>query len=462
MNDSCNNFETFSMRVDTVKKTGSNVISFPNLRRGEQTGLTQKSFPVRWLGMLALTTVGAIWALSPASHAASLSTPGLEPDVSSIVFEGEPQVVAQLMGAVVGPEKTPKRELKSLSSGGASERRVVVSQEDVQLEDIPTMADLMSTVEKLESQYSLKGRYPKTLGEKYSGFTYESNGGRFELSAGPHVYDSAQGLLQKESEAAKPDYAIAGYLESKSEGWGPWREESQVLTQPGRKKRAGLEWLTQAAVTPQWSARMYFPVGEQFTGYCFRRADGSTAYDSGELLYDGVTGTFQMKLHRKEYQEGRPLVSELLETELQEGTPGCELVGDSSLLTDLGFVSGVKKSEPVVRVSTSTRLKLSSSTLLDEMALATFSQQKEVLVAGRFSGGTKVSKASAVGRLTVVDKIGQVHQVRVRAGRSGDFDWVVGQLCANDSQDAAVKVMESAAYDDAYTRKSKKSIVAGQ
>ena len=68
MNDFVNNFETFSLRTAAVKKSGSKIISFPKSRRTEQTGLTQRGFPVKWLGLLLMTSVGAAWAVSPGVH----------------------------------------------------------------------------------------------------------------------------------------------------------------------------------------------------------------------------------------------------------------------------------------------------------------------------------------------------------------------------------------------------------
>ena len=69
-------------------------------------------------------------------------------------------------------------------------------------------------------------------------------------------------------------------------------------------------------------------------------------------------------------------------------------------------------------------------------------------------------KVAAVGRLSLVDKMGQIHQVRVRAGRSENYDWVVGQLCpVAEPQD---EVAVSKAYNDAFRHKTESTIIAGK
>jgi len=64
-----------------------------------------------------------------------------------------------------------------------------------------------------------------------------------------------------------------------------------------------------------------------------------------------------------------------------------------------------------------------------------------------------------VGRINISDKLGQVHQMRVRAGRASDYDWVVGQLCpVGEGSDVAV----TDAYDDAFGRKTESTVIAGE
>lgn len=445
-----------------MKKTVSKVISFPKPRRTEQNGLTQRSFPARWLGMLLLTTMGAAWAISPASDNSSSTLPKID----SVVFEGEPQVVAQLMGTVVGPNDTPGAELKALSALGGADRRVVVGQRaEGDKESSPrSLANFRRAIENVESDFSESGSYPAIPGSdgSFKGVGYRTNGQAFKLEGSALAYDSRTGITSVDEESDAPDakFAITGHLSSVSEGWGPWKRERTDFSRNGRKVKSDLDWLSDAPVTPAWSARMYFPVNTEHTGYLFRKADGSSAYTSGELLYDAVSGTFQMKLRRDKRKVGRQFSANLLEQELSSHQ-GCKWVGDVDLLADFGFVKK-DKDDGLVSISSPKHLQFSAHEALDGLSLASFSRHKDALSSTKFVGSDdeKDRKVAAVGRLNVVDKLGQVHQLRVRAGRGDGYDWIVGQLCPLEEADQDLAV--SSAYDDAYDRKVERSIIAGK
>jgi hypothetical protein len=328
-------------------------------------------------------------------------------------------------------------------------------------------AKILAAVEQLEADYSLDGRSPAVpaTDSELKEFSYRTDGDRFEIERGNVCYDSASGIQIKAAEkAGRPAYSITGYLETVEEGWGPWRRSKQLLTSGGKDDQQKLGWLAQVPETPAWSARMYFPIDEEHTGYYFRRPDGSSAYQSGELLYDGVSGTFQVKLHRKEEAtEGKLLSARLMEKELNGDLSACELVGDSGFLADLG-ISTPSTEEPVVHLSSSSPLRFSAHDALDGLLLASLGRHSRALDADEFTGAGVEQSGSmaAVGKLRMVDKLGQVHSLRVRAGRGGEYDWVVGQLCPLEGSDSEVKVAESRAYDDVLDKRAKATIVAGE
>jgi hypothetical protein len=446
-----------------VKKSASKIISFPKLRRTEQTGLTHRGFPVKWLGLLLMTTVGAAWAINPGPQETAPSGM-VHPD--SVVFEGEPQVVAQLMGAVVGAEGVPQAELRALSALGSSKKRVVVtppSQSEEEVESSTRISDFLAGVEKLEGEMASTGRYPaiptKEAGVKKAG--YRTTGDDFKLETETYCYDSNSGFKMVEvEEPVEQPYRVIGFLEGVSSGWGPWKKEEQKLSTAGGQQLSGYTWLENGPVTPSWSARMYFPIDRETTGYAFRRGDGTTAYSSGEIVYDAISGTFQMKLHRTDQVAPSSLNPDKLETELDVSGPGCELAGDAQLISDLGFLNEAQEEAKVVHISSPVKLALSSHGAIDGLVLSTFSRHRKVLEGGEYTAPqeTKTS-ASLVARLNIVDKLGQVHEVRLRGGRGSDYDWVVGQLCPV-VEEAEVALTD--AYEGAIKRETKSTIIAGQ
>ena len=444
-----------------MKKTGK-IISFPKSRRSEQTGLTHKGFPVKWLGLLLMTTVGGAWAVSPGAD--EEVAPSSPKQVQEMVFEGEPQVVAQLMGAVVGSEGVPKAELRALSIRGSAERRVVVApMENAEAPARDEIGPFLAGVEKLESEMANSGSYPaipsSDANVRKAG--YRTTGERFKLESEHFYYDSGSGFtMADEQVVGSTNFRVAGFLESVTSGWGPWKRNGQQFEAKGGGKHSLYTWLEGAPVTPSWSARMYFPIDRETTGYAFRRGDGSSPYSSGELMYDAVTGTFQLKLYRNEVSEMQPMDSDKLEALLDHTSSGCELVGEPALLSDLGLLSRPEKEASVVRISTPVRLPLSADDALDGLALATLSRHQTAYQGGEYRAHQDAtSSVSVVGHMNVTDKLGQVHQMRLRAGRGSDYDWVVGQLCpVGESGDVAV----SDAYDDAFDRETESSIIAGK
>lgn len=449
-----------------MSKAGSNVVLFPKLRRVEQTGLTQKGFPARWLGLLLMTSVGAAWAFNPTVDDSALSL--AERNVNQVVFEGEPQVVAQLMGAVVGPGATPQTQLRSLSGFGGGERRVVVAGEVGSAEGVRAdykEASFRRAVEEIEGGLAVDGGYPPIPSSevRLGKAGYRTSGDNFELSgSGGLQYDSAVGYKASSKEAVKEDgaYKVAGFLQAVTQGWGPFSRVKQTYSTAAGNKDESLGWLAQAPVTPSWSARMYFPVSRESTGYLFRGLDGQSAYRSGECLYDGVSGTFQIKLYRKVPVESPPLSARKLEGELSALSPGCEMAGDARLLESLGFYKAKTEPGQVVHLSNSRAMTMSSTTALDGLTLAAYATHAKDLKAAEFAAGPQDQvSASVVGRVNLEDKLGQVHEMRVRAGRATDYDWIVGQMCPLSE---TPKVAESKAYDNAFQESTTRTVVAGK
>lgn len=414
-----------------------------------------------------MTTVGAAWALNPVTESVP-SKKQIKPNVKEMIFEGEPQVVAQVMGSVVGAEATPTRQLRTLSVHGASTKRVVVTPNgNYEEKPEPPTAQMCAVVENLEEQFAENGRYPAVpTGEiPLEDFAYRTNGRRFQLEKGNLSYDSYTGWNEAESSEKMADsFRVSGFLETEEKGWGPWAYTAQKFSSPEPKAHSELGWLSKADVTPAWSARFYFPVDETTCGYLFRRTDGKHAYDHGQFTYDGVTGTFQLKLFRN-----KPAVSNgqfqahRLESELSRRGEGCELVGEAGLLQDLGFLSASKKGEDsLVHLSTSLPIEIGADTSMQGLALSSFNRHKRVVEEAEFRvpTGSEADKATVVGSVQVVDKLGQIHQVRLRGGRGTQYDWVVGQLCPLATE--TVKVHESQAYEGAARVSQESTVIAGK
>lgn len=415
---------------------------------------------MRWLGLVLMTTVGGAWALNPVVDR-PVDTKIVEKSLKSPVFEGEPQVVSQLMGATVGAADTPTRSLRPV---GTKLQRVVVAAIDA--EEPRNSAEFVRAVEQLESEYATSGSYPALPASSVSleGVGYQVEQGRFKLTGESLTYDSDlgfQGSPDTSKETPARGYRVVGYLNEVVEGWGPWKTPACEFSSSDPKLAEEFAWLSEAADTPDWSARVYFPISQEQTGYAFRRTDGSCAYSSGELLFDGVNGTFRLKLNRTDKAEEAALSPASLESRLEADDSACSLVGEGKLLRDLGFLATAEKADGVVQVSNPTRLRISGQTALDGLVMAAFSRHARSLAGAEFAAKAgDDTKATLVGRLELTDRLGQVHSVRVRAGRAESYDWVVGQLC--DLKQKADGVYESKAYDDSYRNDGARTITAGK
>jgi hypothetical protein len=432
-----------------VSPAGNKILPFPIFRRSEQIGIIQRNFPGRWLALLLMGSVGAAWALNPAPGEAL--APVLP--ASKMVVEGEPQVIAQLMGSLVG-EVAMSQEDRGLL--GAADRRVVLQSKLVPgnpLQAQREKAEFLRTVEEVEAEYLVGGRYP-ALPQASEGavVSYRTDGEDFTLSSGHRRYTAAQGMTYGAPPASGVEFEVKGFLSPEAGGWGPWRKEGVALeAKPGVESTEDLDFLKELPLVARGSARMFFPVDRANCGYLFRRIDGSTAYSAGELTYDSVNGNFSVKLFRPGDAARQSLNPDSLESELANRDGAVAMVGEASLLADLGFVSAPKQGEEVVVVSSSALLPCSVTSALDGLRLASLDKHKEVLAAGQLAAAPdSAAKATVVARVQMQDKLGQLHQLRMRAGRGANYDWIVGQVCplADVAQVPGFVDSQAASYED--------------
>lgn len=404
-----------------MKTSRSKIIPFPFSRRSAQNGVTQKRMPGRWLGVLLLASVGAAWAFNPTLEVAP---PKVKPVIAptGVVVEGEPQVVAQLLGSVMGPEAAPSRELKGMSWG----TRVVLEQVAAEETKEASPAEVMRLAEELEAYASTHGRYPSGLSDSsLPGVSYLPSRAGFRLESPTVSYDSRTGLERKTS-ASEPEFRVGGTLVSQVSGWGPFTQEmSRLQARPENAEPEKLAWLETLGPAPEWSARLFFPVSQEVTGPLLHSEPDSTVYENGEFTLDAVKGTFSLKLHRKEKAACLALDPAGLEAELGQGYG---LAGDSAFLRDLGL-GKPGENEAVSHLQSDEALKLSLESELEQLAWQRLSQERRSLVPGRVKGDSDDASVALVGRLRVVDKMGQVHELRLRGGRGLGYDWLVGQLC---------------------------------
>lgn len=416
-------------------------------RRFAQTGLVPRAFPARWLAVLLMGSVGAAWALNPGEQDVP---PSLDP-VSTIVVEGEPVVVSQLVGSLLGEAALPSGARSQLQASQG--RRVVAQAEAVPVADAAArdQATFLRTVEELEADYVASGQYPAVPSSGAQGglMSYRTDGEQFDLRLGHRQYTSAEGLAFGAAPAAVPAFEVQGFLEPRSSGWGPWRSEGLAF-QPRSAEQAveGLGFLEELEPASAGTARLFFPVDRATCGYLFRQIDGSTLYHSGELRYDALSGTFALKLFRDAQATTRELNPSALEAELAAREGAVAFVGESGLLSDLGLLAKPQPGEEVVAVSSPAVWTCSASSALDGLRLASLARRKEVLPAGSVQAG---DRTTVVGRLRVQDKLGQIHDLRLRGGRGANYDWLVGQLCPESqgqSGETAV-VTQAASYETA-------------
>jgi hypothetical protein len=415
--------------------------------------MTQRSFPARWLALLLMGSVGAAWALNPSDAEKSSLGAGLVP-ASKTVVEGDAQAVCQLMGSVIGELALSPEDRTLLASPGLSRRVVLesVATPGSVLQNQRDRAEFLRTVEELEAEYVASGQYPALPASSGQADTlsYRTDGEDYTLSSGNRRYTAEQGMAYGTPPASGAAFQVRGFLSPKSSGWGPWRREGvQLDLKPGSERSDDLAFLQDLPQGERGSARLFFPVDRTTCGYLFHRHGGQTVYSSGELAYDAVSGNFSLKLFRHGQAETHSLSPASLEAELAKHDTATTLVGEAALLADMGLMGTPAKDEEVVAVSTAAALPCSVSSALDGLRLATLERHKEVLPAGKFAAAEDAApEASLVGSREIVDKLGQLHHLRVRGGRGANYDWVVGQVCplAKEARSAGFVDSEAASY----------------
>lgn len=432
-----------------MSPAGSKILPFSTAwRRSEQTGVIARNFPARWLALLLMGSVGAAWALNPSAEEGGLR-PSLVP-ASRTVVEGDPQAVNQLMGSLVGEVKMSPEDSKLVSTSAT--RRVVLESKVAvadALKEQREKAEFLRAAEEIEGEYTAGGQYPALPATEGRGgsVSYRTDGEDFTLSSGNRRYTAAEGMTYGAAPQTAMELELKGFLEPRSGGWGPWKKEGLALeAKPGVQGLEELAFLTDLAPAARGSARMFFPVERSVCGYLFRRVDDHSVYSSGELVYDAVSGSFSLKLFRRGDAVAQNLNPAALEAELANRDEPVALVGESALLADWGLVSAPKDGEEVVSVSSSAPFLCSVSSALDGMRLAALDRHKEALSPGPLAAGPEVKgKASVVGRLEVHDKLGQIHQLRIRGGRGANYDWIVGQVCPRSEEAPVTGFVDSKA-----------------
>ena len=422
------------MRFLFLSHAGSFKPTLTLLRRSEQTGIISKGFSVRWTAaVLLLGSVGAAWALNPVSRDSKpLEVP--QTGAKAVVVEGEAQVVAPLLGSLLGEVALSAHD-RELMSKAKSQRLVLRAKPVVDFEGkkLRERAAFLRTVEEVEEQYVLSGAYPALPPEGAAGkMSYRTDGQDFTLGSGHRRYTAEEGLTFGASPVKGTAFEVAGLLASQESGWGPWRGLTTVLQpQKGVSDTEALAFLSEDVPDSKSTARMFFPVDRTTSGYLFRKKDGSSIYQNGELTYDAAVGTFSLKLFRTGEAASPSLRADRLEAEAKARDGATVFVGDQGLLSDLGLAEGASKGgNGVVVLASAASLTCSVSSALDGLRLATLARHQESLSPGLFLGGEeKGSQAVVVGRVELLDNLGQLHQLHLRAGRGVDYDWVLGQVC---------------------------------
>lgn len=450
-----------------MSHAGSSKPTLTLLRRSEQTGIISKGFSVRGTAaVLLLGSVGAAWALNPVSR----ESKPLEVSPAGgkvLVAEGEAQVVAPLLGSLLG-EVALSAQDQELMSKAKSQRLVLRAQPrtDFEGKKMRERAAFLRTVEEVESQYIATGAYPPMPPEGAVGkMSYRTDGQDFTLGSGHRRYTPEEGLTFGASPAKGVAFQLAGVLRSEESGWGPWRGLSTVFQpQKGVSDTETLEFLSEEVPDSGSTARLFFPVDRATTGYLFRKKDGTCLYRSGELAYDAAVGTFSLKLFRTGGAGSANLQAERLEAEARARDGATVLVGDQGLLSDLGLAeSDTKKGNGVVVLTSAASLTCSVSSALDGLRLAALARHQEALSPGLFlAGEEKDSQAVVVGRVELLDNLGQLHQLHLRAGRGVDYDWVLGQVCPAEDEPRAEHFVESGNLSEEPVSQGPSLVKAGQ
>jgi hypothetical protein len=368
--------------------------------------------------------------------------------VSKIVVEGDPQAVSQVLGSLLGESGLSAEDRELLRAPG-TEGRVVVEARTLPaagLQSWREKAQFLRAVEEIESEYMASGKYPAAPPAAHGAvMTYRTDGEDFTLAAGSRRYDATEGVSYG-APVRSTECKVQGFLSATSSGWGPWRSEGVVLQPRTGAEVDDLRFLEALSLGQKGSARMFFPVDRETCGYLFRRDDGQAIYSSGEMAYDSVSGSFSLKLFREVQAASTDLSPGALENLLVTRDDAVVLAGDASLLADLGMAARPRDGEEVVMVSGSCPLQSSVGTALDGLRLAALDRHKEVLEPSTLaSRGDSDSGAVVVGKAVFLDKLGQSHALRVRAGRGANYDWVVGQICAPEQAPRVAGFVDSQA-----------------
>ncbi len=448
--------------------------------RGEQRGATHINLPIRSVGILLACGVGAAWALSPGGELRNLELQEGQPD-RQIVIEGEPQAVAVLAQSLYGTGVISDSHKRLFGMSAPSDSRLVFSipvgeRSEVRLQERNRHAAFSRAVEELEAECSLRGGYPAIPPSEdafLTGLVYRYSQDKIELACDGMIYCSETGFRSSPSaselEGNPSDGPVAefqGSLESSTTGWGPWSKEVQEWNPRPSAPPEDSErwsWLEELQSVGRESARIFFPVHREATGYLFRDFRGETPYRRGELMYDRLTGSFLLKLHRNEdamYQERDGMDPALL---LADRTESCFVVGDSALIESLGF-GGSLQDGTVALVSDvvmqGSPLDALTAARLSSFRVLSLTEASEGAEAKEREGAAEGS-ALVAGRLHFADGVGQVHRVDLRAGQAVGYDWVLGQF--SEVEEVAVwgAFQESVAYDPG-SRTKASSVIAGE
>lgn len=418
------------------------------MRRFAQIGAISRGTPARLAGALVLVGMGAAWAFSPSSTSSGFEVNG-KPVVSTII-EGDAQAVCELGSALWGSELMSLKDKKSLAL--AATRRVVLESKVDHFNEMKARRariEFARIVEDVEEHYVDTGSYPAipTSAGRDVAVSYQVEADNFKLASGGLYYDASAGVSQLPITDKTFPFAFKGYLDSEEVGFGPWKASKRIFRAAsgagGQEEFEILESLPEASPS---SARMFFPTNRASCGYLFCRRDGDSAYSSGELSYDRVSGVFTLKLFRLNEAASGSFSAEGLETELACYDGATTLVGDAGLLYDLGFVSKKSETGKAVALSSSAILSCSTTTALDGLRFSALEGHLEEVSGGQLiQTGEEQTGVAVVGRICLKDQQGQLRSLRLRAGRGATYDWVVGQLCSLDQSSSSLLV-DSVAY----------------
>lgn len=367
---------------------------------------------------------------------------------SKLVVEGDPQVVAPLLGSLLGEVALSSHD-RELMAKSAGQRLVLRSKPVVDLggKSLRDKGKFLRAVEEVEEQFLTQGAYPSLPPSGAAGaMSYRTDGQDFTLSSEHRRYTAAEGLTYGASPVVGQSFELVGFLRGQEAGWGPWRKTSmEFFGVEGVTDSEALEFLAENVSDSKSAARLFFPVDRATCGYLFRKKNGTSVYRSGELTYDAALGTFSVKLFRANPASSPVLRADRLEAEVKARDGAVVMVGDQGLLGDLGLAEASPQGrDGVVVLSSTAVMPCSVGSALDGLRFSALAKHQESLASGPYlaSEGEK-SQAVVAGRVKLLDGLGQLHQLHLRAGRGADYDWVIGQACPVEAEPRAEKFVES-------------------